>query len=52
MLGGCLFVRPTGYLEAARDVIRLSPHIHEMLAQVTRRLALSSSLTTSLTPLS
>ncbi len=50
VLGGRLFVRPMGYLEAARDVIRLSPHIPEMLAQVTRRLASSSSLTASFTP--
>lgn len=34
VLGGLLFVRPEGYLEAARDVIRLSPHMAELQQQV------------------
>lgn len=34
VLGGSLFVRPEGYQEAARDVVRLSPHIAELQEQV------------------
>ncbi len=33
VLGGSLFLKPAGYLEASRDVVRLSPHIPDMLAQ-------------------
>lgn len=33
MLGGRLFLRPEGFQEAARDVIRLSPDINVMLTQ-------------------
>ena len=33
MLGGSLFVAPEGYCEALRDVIRLSPEIHELETQ-------------------
>lgn len=32
-LGGRLFLRPEGFQEAARDVIRLSPDISVMLTQ-------------------
>lgn len=34
VLGGSLFVQPEGYLEADRDVIRLSPSIQELQQQV------------------
>ena len=37
VLGGSLFVRPEGYQEAARDVVRLSPHIAELQEQVRGR---------------
>ncbi len=33
VLGGLLFVRVDGYLEADRDVIRLHPHVPTMQAQ-------------------
>ena len=33
VLGGLLFVRPSGFKEAKRDVIRLSPVISEIEAQ-------------------
>lgn len=34
VLGGSLFVRPEGYREADRDVVRLSPNIADLQAQV------------------
>lgn len=34
VLGGSLFVRPEGFLEADRDVLRLSPSIEELERQV------------------
>ena len=34
VLDGSLFVRPEGYREASRDVIRLSPSITELRRQV------------------
>lgn len=37
VLGGSLFVRPEGFLEADRDVIRLSPSIQELQQQVRTR---------------
>ena len=32
-LGGLLFLRPSGYREASRDVVRLSPDINHLLSQ-------------------
>ena len=32
-LGGLLFLRPAGYREASRDVVRLSPDINHLLSQ-------------------
>ena len=43
VLGGSLFVRPEGYQEAARDVVRLSPHIAELQEQVRGRQTSGSS---------
>ena len=36
VLGGSLFLKPDGFQEAARDVVRLSPRIPDMLAQQAR----------------